>query len=493
LFWGQIGMSLRTFICFFVSILVSRSLDVDSFGVYSALVSLIAILLYFTGMGTYSIFNNYLPRFEGRKRPGFSSYLIRRTLFIKTVVYLIVAIGIHQYIGYLADLTGYPAVRNYAFGLMLWFFLRGTSETFLYILMSRMAMRYYTFVETTISILQLMGVLYLAQTGMKITSLIFLMIVVYGVQCILNAYGARESYLLKPERPKLTPIVKYGLIIWFTGIIQYFLAKDVDIFLILYFLQDNSLVGFYNIAFLLATTGGYVLLSSVSSLSLTILSKSYTKTGMDGLRESLVLLFKVSLLLSAPIFAFMIFQSNNIIISLFSAKYAAASELLIVLSFFYLLSAFAGGGFMVTALLPLNREKIVLFLRSGGGILNLILNFIFIPMFGIIGAAAATGISFFVLVIVELYVVMKSTGFKPPLSFICKLMPITVVPAALTLFMGQTRLIGLIVCAFLYGIVVLKLALMFCPLTRHELTILESFTPKTVRLLIKCRLLKQTS
>jgi O-antigen/teichoic acid export membrane protein len=492
LLWGQIGMSLRTFICFFVSILVSRSLDVDSFGVYSALVSLIAILLYFTGMGTYSIFNNYLPRFEGRNRLGFSSYLIRRTLFIKTVVYLIVAIGIHKYIGYLADLTGYPAVRNYAFGLMLWFFLRGTSETFLYILMSRMAMRYYTFVETTISILQLMGVLYLVQTEMNIASLIVLMIIVYGVQCVLNAYGARESYLFEPERPKLSPIVKYGLIIWFTGIVQYFLAKDVDIFLILYFLKDNSLVGFYNIAFLITTTGGYILLSSVSSLSLTILSSAYTKRGMDGLRESLGFLFKVSLVLSAPIFAFMIFQTDNIIVSLFSAKYAAASELLIVLSFFYLLAAFAGGGFMVTALLPLNMEKIVLYLRSGGGILNLILNFIFIPNFGISGAVAATGISFFVLTLFELLVVMKLSGFRPPMSFVYKLMPITVIPAALTLFLGQSGLIGLMVCAVLYGVVVLKLAFMFCPLERHERNILEGFTPKTVRLLKKCRLLKQT-
>ena len=485
-------MSLRTFICFFVSILVSRSLNVDSFGVYSALVSLIAILLYFTDMGTYSVFNNYLPRFEGRDRLGFSSYLIRKTLFIKTVVYLIIAIGIHRYIGYLADLTGYPAVRNYAFGLMLWFFLRGTSETFLYILMSRMAMRYYTFVETTISILQLIGVLYLVQTGMNIASLIFLMIIVYSVQCVLNAYGARKSYLFEPERPKLTPIVKYGLIIWFTGIIQYLLAKDIDIFLILYFLKDNSLVGFYNIAFLLATTGGYVLLSSVSSLSLTILSKSYTEKGLDGLRESLGFLYKVSLLLSAPVFAFMIFQSNNIIVSLFSAKYTAASELLAVLSFFYLLSAFAGGGYMVTALLPLNMEKIVLYLRSGGGILNLVLNFIFIPRWGIIGAVAATGISFFVLTLFELFMVTKRSGFKPPMSFAYKLMPITVIPAALTLFLGQSGLIGLMVCAVLYSVVVLKLVFMFCPLKSHERNILEGFAPKTVRLLKKCRLLKQT-
>ena len=442
-------------------------------------------------MGTYSIFNNYLPRFESRNRPGFSSYLIRKTLLIKTVVYLIAAIGIHRYIGYLADLTGYPAVRNYAFGLMLWFFLRGTSETFLYILMSRMAMRYYAFVETTISIIQFIGVLYLVQTEMKITSLIFLMIVVYGVQCILSAYGARESYLFEPERPKLTPIVKYGLVIWLTGIIQYLLEKDIDIYLILYFLKDNSLVGFYNIAFLITTNGGFLLLSSVSSLSLAILSKSYTKGGMNGLRESLAFFFKVSLVLSAPIFAFMIFQSDNIIICLFSSKYAAASELLIVLSFFYLLSAFAGGGFMVTALLPLNRERIVLYLRSGGGILNLILNFIFIPRLGIVGAVAATGISFFVLIFVELCVVMKLSGFKPPLSFICKFMPITVIPASLTLFLGQSRLVGLVLCALLYGVVVLKLALMFCPLEKHELSILEGFTPKTVRLMIKCRFLKQ--
>ena len=65
--WGQVGMSLRSLISFAVYILISRSLNVHDFGLYSAIVSLIAILLYFTNMGIYSVFNNYLPQLESKK------------------------------------------------------------------------------------------------------------------------------------------------------------------------------------------------------------------------------------------------------------------------------------------------------------------------------------------------------------------------------------------------------------------------------------------
>ena len=43
LFWGQIGMAGRTFICFFISILVARALGARNYGIYAAVISLIGL------------------------------------------------------------------------------------------------------------------------------------------------------------------------------------------------------------------------------------------------------------------------------------------------------------------------------------------------------------------------------------------------------------------------------------------------------------------
>jgi len=113
--WGQIGMSLRSLISFLAYILISRSLGAHDFGLYSAIVSLIAILLYFTDMGIYSVFNNYLPQLENENKSGAVSYLIRRALLAKIAIFAIVSMGMHRYIGFLADWTGEPVVKDYVF------------------------------------------------------------------------------------------------------------------------------------------------------------------------------------------------------------------------------------------------------------------------------------------------------------------------------------------------------------------------------------------
>ncbi len=491
--WGQVGMSLRSLISFAVYILISRSLNVHDFGLYSAIVSLIAILLYFTNMGIYSVFNNYLPQLESKKKRGADSYLIRWALLAKTTIFTIVAIGIHQYIGLLADWAGAPSVKDYVFLLILWFFFRSIADFFMYILMSRMAMKYYALVETSISIIQLAGLAYLIKTEINISSLVALMVVVYGIQCLLYTYGSRKSYLVEPQKINLAPVVKYALIIWLTTVIRYFLEKDIDIYMILYFLKDSALVGYYNIAFLISTTGGYFLLSSISSLCLTILSKSYAKMGIAGLRTSMGFLYKISLLLSAPIFAFMIFQADNVITCLFSSKYSEAGVLLIFLALFNLLASFLGGGYLITALLPLNKEKILMYLRCAGGMLNFILNLVLIPIFGLIGAVAATGISFFLLVTVELYMVTRLADFRLPVTFLGKIIPVVVIPAFLSQFWDPASLLGLILCALLYGITVSVFALALYPLGEDEWGMLKDLSPRAVKIMTKFRLSKQLS
>ncbi|TKJ37260.1 hypothetical protein CEE37_14195 [candidate division LCP-89 bacterium B3_LCP] len=489
LFWGQVGMSLRSFITFAVSIIVARHLGASSFGVYSALVSTIAILLRLSNLGIYSVFNNYLPQFETEGKRGETSYLVRRAGLLRIAILLLLGGGLFYLRNPLASYFDLPALKDFAAVMVFWLFVRGLSDLFINVIMSRVKMRFFAFVETTISIIQILGVLYLAKTGMDIPSLIALAIIVYSIQCLFYAVGTRETYLQPEHKTDLKPIVKYGLVISLSMFIQYFLKNDIDLLMIMYFLKDSSLVGYYNIAYLLSTTGGYALLAAVNSLTLPIMSEAYTKSGMKGLENAWLFLYKISLVLSAPVFAFMIFQADNIIEIFYSSEYSQATGLLIFFSIFYWLSAFFGTGAAVTVLLPLGKERWVLYLRGGGGILNLVMNLFLIPLVGIQGAVFATGVSFFILTIVELTVVLKLTHFRLPVGFALKMAPIILLPALTTILIGEMVLSWLIVCALLYGLIVIKLTFSLNPLNKRELEMLEDAMPSLAEMLKKCRLL----
>ena len=122
--------------------------------------------------------------------------------------------------------------------------------------------------------------------------------------------------------------------------------------------------------------------------------------------------------------------------------------------------------------------------------LNVVLNVVFIPLLGIMGAVVATGISFMLLSGFELYVVTKFTDFKPPLAFIVKFIPIITLPAMLTLWLGGSGLWWLMLSAVLYAMVVIHLTARFLPLTQQELALLAAVTPRTVKLMRKYKLLR---
>ena len=488
--WGQIGMSGRTITTFFISIMVARSLGVENYGIYAVVVSCIELLTKLTDMGIYSILNTYIPRFKNTNQIGECSFIVRRVIFYRMILLANCVFLLHIFADQLVAFIGEPSLGNYFVLISIWFLVRCLMDGFIFVVIANVDMKYYTLVEISVSIFQLLGVCLLLYLGMKIDRLIILMILVNGIQFFF--YGMRSLSTITPDpvRTKLTPVVKFGLVTWISTILQYFRYKSIDVFMILYFLKDADSVAYYDIAYLVSIYGGSVLLTSLDRLTLPFFSEAHTRFGIEGLRNAWEFLTKISIYLSAPILVFLIVHSRSIIRAFYTDIYMEASPFIIVFSIFTLAGLFLASETSVTILFPLNKERIFLYLRSFNGILNIVLNLIFIPRYGILGAVISTGGSTLVTSLIELGIALFILKARLPYDFMLKMSLIISISVSWTLFFRDLNLFQIILMSLVYGVMITMLMLRFFRFNNKEMEVFHEFSPAVYNFLTIHNLLR---
>lgn len=477
LVWGQIGMSGRTAICFAISILVARSLGVKNYGVYAALISLIDALIKATEMGMQSIVGAYVPRLRSRGQVGECSYLIRQVTSIRGILLVAVAALMPCLTEPAVSFTGEEAVRYYLPFTSLWFLARGLMDGFIFIVIANMEMKFYTAVELLVSVLQLAGVLVLIRLGMTIDKLVVLMIVVNAIQMVAYAGACWPLVQPAPTKLPLRPIVRFGLVTWLSTMLQYFRFKSIDVFMIIYFLKDARSVAYYDIAYLIVMTGGFVFLSSLDRLILPIFSEAHAQNGLAGLREIWPVLTKMSIFLSAPIMMFLIAHADSIVHAFYSDRYAPSAALIKVYAVFCLSGFLLGSETAITVVFPLNKEHLFLYLRGGNGIMNLLLNCILIPRYGVMGAVLATGGTILLSTVFELGLAMRLANVRVPWGFNLKFLAIAGLSLSWTLAFDTLNIAQILLLASVYALTVTALTLRFCGLDENDKKLLREFHP----------------
>ncbi len=142
-----------------------------------------------------------------------------------------------------------------------------------------------------------------------------------------------------------------------------------------------------------------------------IFSEHYFKKNMLGMKESYQSSSKYILTFALPVFIFLFVFANPMLL-LFGSEFQNAVALKILLTGIFIQTVFGLGS---STLSMSGNTKFNLFNVSIALILNISLNYILIPQYGIVGAALATAIALFILSIlrfVENIVLMKLNLFS---------------------------------------------------------------------------------
>jgi len=171
--------------------------------------------------------------------------------------------------------------------------------------------------------------------------------------------------------------------------------------------HGEDTVGIYNIALKIATLNTIALIA-INSIASPKFSEIYSSEGKRRFKRIVQQTTVLSWMVSLPIFVIILLFPENLL-NIFGHEFVIGKYALIILSIGQIISAFSGSTMIVLNMT--GREKAGRNILIVTVILNITINYLLIPRFGIIGAAIATMSSTIFWNIVSVIFIYKSFGF----------------------------------------------------------------------------------
>lgn len=229
-----------------------------------------------------------------------------------------------------------------------------------------------------------------------------------GGSNLLNFLNLRKCIILKPLgnyhfKQHLKPIF-----IFFATSVAISVYTNLDT-VMLGFMTDDTQTGLYGASVKVKNllTG---VVSSLGNVLLPRLSLYVSNQESDKFYETLSKVLNFLLLISLPLTIYFVFYSRTSILLFSGAEYEGATlpmQLLMPTVFLIAISGLTGNQMLV----PLGRERVVMTSVICGALVDFGLNWLFIPKWGAAGAAAATLVAEFVVLVVQLFF-LRSLAWK---------------------------------------------------------------------------------
>lgn len=169
-------------------------------------------------------------------------------------------------------------------------------------------------------------------------------------------------------------------------------------------------VGVYNAAFPTARLLS-VFLGSFGAIFMPVISELYSRNAMDDLRNTYSAVTKWIFALIVPVFLLMVLFSDWILDIMFGEEFVRGATALSILALGYLVVCIVGPTGQV--LQAYGKTRVLMGLSFFGAGINVVLNYILIPVYGVNGAAVATGASLAAMNVFHLVVVYRIARLQP--------------------------------------------------------------------------------
>lgn len=478
--WNQGIKILELGLSFASSVILARGLGVNDYGLLVSVVTVISLISFFTSFGFEEILNYYIPKLSVSEGEKNANFLLRILVILRALIYGVTIGLIFIFNKNIADILGFPAISVYLKIASLYFFFGGVASLFLANFFGRLLVKEVAVVRVLSSVIGLIltiVVLFVLRLGLSgqlwaMTLSSFFTLTLYLWSSLKYLKNATLSIALRP-------LLGFGLTIWLTNLVNYILGKQFDILVLGHFLKDAKTLGFYSLAFSIIAILGTLMTMGAAGVSSATFSEIAQKKEWDKLRLALRVHIKLDSFLLIPPVIFALFFGRQIISIIYGSSYSSAFQFLVIFGFFNILSRPLGGGTTTSVLYALNLERLVMFLRGGAGILNIILALFFLITLnlGATGVALATGFVGLFLGILEFLALFYK--FKPsvPVFYHLKLIIAITSGLAVVFWINPTNLLVLVLTALVFALFTFLVLLFLKPIEREELPLLEKVLP----------------
>ncbi|SFS06561.1 Membrane protein involved in the export of O-antigen and teichoic acid [Halomicrobium zhouii] len=423
-----VGLFLELLIAFVAQVIAARYLSVSEFGGLTAGTALLDIGSILAGLGLASGLTRYLPRIGDEEKRMLASTTIVITFVTSVLLGTVVTLNA-SFIA--SEIFGNPevTVSIRTFGAAIPFAallnvsvggIRGQERSL-----------YRVYVKNIIHpvtrfVLVIGAVVYgLGQVGLA--SAYAAPYIVSGAIALLLLHRTLPRTSSSFDSELFTRVTRYSLPFTISGVTG-FVYRSIDIFLILYFLGDTA-TGIYGVAYAAVSFMG-MYSTAFNYLGSPIASKLESDGNVDDVMDMFSSVARWLVIASVCTLVPLGVFSTEFISIIYESKYASGGPVLLILA-----AGFAAKNVLSIhspILESLGLSKTISFNSVVAAAVNLGLNILLIPEFGITGAAVATVISFLVrdgLAAVEVYYHLGTT----PISWQV-IRPVAVAIPSLTIF-----------------------------------------------------------
>ena len=407
-----VGTVISMFLGFLSRAVIARNFSTSEYGVFNLALTILSIALVVATLG----FQNSLPRevaFHKEKEPSKLGLLVSTALVIVAANSLLMMVLLILGSGFAARVFNEErliyALRIVAFALPF------SALTGVIISISRgfgrvreqVYFRSIIYPMVWLTFVVLMVLLDLPFTSIFWIYILAQSLIFFALLFEVHRIGLFDIGLsLNPKLGK--KLVLFSVPLMLVGLLNSLMTWTDT--LILGYYKGSYVVGLYNAATPLARLIP-IFLSSAAAIYPPIATALYAQEKITEMGRVYQILTKWIFLLTLPIFTVTFLFPEAVISLLFGTKYVSAAPALQILSLGFMFHTFLGLNGMT--LVVIGQPKLNIIGDTFAVISNIVLNLALIPGYGMVGAAIATAVSYFVANVFRSYWLYRRTGIHP--------------------------------------------------------------------------------
>jgi len=409
-----LGLFIGQILGFFTRIIVVRSLTPSEYGILSLVLIIVLLSFRISSLGLQAGIARYISFFKMRNDPKRILGTILSSIYIALISGIIFFGTIFLGAGLLSKIFNNPGIasplRLYSFAIP--FLLITAIFVSIYRGFERADIKV-IFQDLFYKFIILIGMGLFALIGFSLYSAIYVYLASAILTCAALALYSRRKFFkfLRIHKPIL---VRQELLLFSLPLLVFIFSSQIiswsDVLMLGYF-KDAAAVGIYNTALPLANYIPLFLTSSVF-LYLPLATRLYSLKQYSALHRNYVVLTKWIFSATLPTFLILFLFPSAVLKFLYGGEYALAGSSLSILALGFMVHSFLGPNGQT--LMVLGKSRFIMFSAIASAVINLILNLIFIPTIGMLGAAIASAAALActnVLISIKLYALVKIHPF----------------------------------------------------------------------------------
>lgn len=401
-FFNSITLYIGTALGFInLTVLFQRILTPQEIGFFALLISVTLLYTQIAGLGFSSVITRYFPFFKSddRKHNGFPTYVLKVTSIGFLIVTAFYIFGKEYIIDLKSDSNGSSYFSRYYYTVIpvalftLWYnlaetFSRTTYHNILPAFMREVALKGFTTIGVLLVYLQFFNYGDFVFWYIGTNALLLLLLLLYLKHLDL----IRFKNIQQPVKEKSPEILKYGVYSMLAGG-SITMIQNIDTIMLKIYTSE-SLVGYYFTLFSMAVVISLPA-KALSTTSYQIIADAWSKNDLKRINKIYSKTSLVQFIIGCLLLIGLIANWHNILTILKKPEYAELYYVFIVVAIGFLCDITGG---LNGAIISFSKNyRVIMYILIVAAAVCALLNMLFIPNFGIIGAALAYTLTMFAL------------------------------------------------------------------------------------------------